>query len=266
MRVAIVTGASSGLGREYCRWVDDHRHEGRGLDQLWVVARRRQRLDELADQLGIPVRVFAEDLGTREGVVALADALSDAQKADPSFEVGFLVNAAGFARYLTVEDTSLDDIDAMMDVNCRAVIDVTHVCLPYLHKGARVLQVASCAAFQPLPGLSEYAATKSFVLSYTRSQRWELIGRGVYMTAVCPIWVKTEFNKVAMSKRQDGNLTVRHTFPNLEPKTVVDWSCFVNSINYPVATCNVVPFLMRIAGKVIPSPVLMAIWEGLRRV
>lgn len=265
MRIALVTGASSGLGREYARWVNKHRTKGRGFDELWLVARRKDRLEALGKELDIPTRALALDLASREGIDALGHELSEAANAG-NFEVGFLVNAAGYGRFQYVEDMSLDDIEQMVNINCRAVVEVTRLCLPYLHRGARVLQIASCAAFQPLQGMSEYAASKSFVLSYTRSQRWELIGRGIYMTAVCPIWVKTEFNQVAGSTTGDKNRTVAHTYPNLSPRRVVDWSCFVNSLNYPVATCAVVPFVMRIAGKVLPAPVVQAAWEGLRRI
>jgi short-subunit dehydrogenase len=139
------------------------------------------------------------------------------------------------------------------------------VCLPYLGRGSRVLQLASCAAFQPLPGLDLYAASKAFVLSYTRGLRLELRGRGIRITAVCPIWVKTEFNQVARSSAGEGQTTVRHTFPNLSPHHVVRWSWRINSINYPVATCAVSSFVMRIAGKVLPAPVVMGVWQLLRR-
>lgn len=297
MRIAIVTGASSGLGREYARWVNEHRAQGRGFDELWLIARRKQRLDDLARELDIATRVCPLDLSSREGIDELSTALAEAARENRShgdFEIGFLVNAAGYGRFQYIEDMSVDDIEQMVNLNCRAVVEVTRICLPYLRRGARVLQIASCAAFQPLQGMSEYAASKSFVLSYTRSQRWELMGRGIYMTAVCPIWVKTEFNQVASGgapsatpaagngiapgdsfrsdadrtekKAEQPRLTVAHTFPNLSARRVVEWSTFVNSLNYPVATCDVVPFVMRVAGKVLPAPVVMAAWEGLRRI
>jgi short-subunit dehydrogenase len=257
--VAIITGASSGLGREYALWADTQ-----GYDQIWLVARREERLRELATSLSTESRWFSLDLAERGSATRLADELR--RESDrPDFQVALLVNAAGFGKFANVEEMSLEQTDALVDLNCRAVADVTRVCLPYLGRGSRVLQLASCAAFQPLPGLDLYAASKAFVLSYTRGLRLELQGRGIRITAVCPIWVRTEFNKVARSSAGEGQTTVRHTFPNLSPRHVVRWSWRINSINYPVATCAVSSFVMRIAGKVLPAPVVMGVWQLLRR-
>jgi uncharacterized protein len=151
----------------------------------------------------------------------------------------------------------------MVDVNCRALVEMTQVCLPHMGRGSRIVQIASAAAFQPLQGLAVYAASKSFVLSYTRGLRRELAGRGIHVTAVCPIWVKTEFVKVA---RDTANgRTVRHPWPQLSPARVVAHSDLVSRCNYPVATCSVVAFAMRVFCKLAPAPLVMWIWEGVRR-
>ena len=102
------------------------------------------------------------------------------------------------------------------------------------------------------------------MLSYTRALRRELPHRGIYVTAVCPTWVKTEFIKVARDTK--NGTTVQHPWPQISAERVARWSMFVNRCNYPVATCGVIAFLMRVFCKVIPAPVIMWIWEGLRRI
>ncbi|WP_130811040.1 SDR family oxidoreductase [Olsenella sp. Marseille-P4559] len=263
MRIALITGASSGLGREYARWASE---EG-AYDQIWAVARRRERLEELAEELATPVRAVALDLTEKASISQLKGLLD--QEASQSgahgekFGVGLLVNAAGLGKFGTYADMTCDEVDTMVDLNCRALVDVTQVALGYMGRGGRIIQIASSASFQPLPGLNVYAASKAFVRSYSRALRFELRGRGIFVTAVCPLWVKTEFIGVA---RQTANgQTVRHPFPVLGARRVVRWSMLVNSVNYPIATCCVTGLLMRIADKIIPAPLIMWIWEGVRR-
>jgi hypothetical protein len=86
-----------------------------------------------------------------------------------------------------------EDCTGMIDVNCRALTAITHMCIPYLAKGSRIIQMASSAAFLPQPGFGVYAATKSYVLSFSRALGKELKDRGITVTAVCPGPVKTEF-------------------------------------------------------------------------
>ena len=259
MRIALITGASSGMGREYTR-----RAVSSGkYDQVWAIARRAGRLDELVEELGPTVVPVPLDLTRRESIDEL-DAMLAQRAAEGPFEVGFLVNAAGLGKFGTYADLSLDEVDTMVDLNCRALVDMTQIALPYMHRGGRIIQIASSASFQPLPGLNVYAASKVFVRSYTRALRFELRGRGIYVTAVCPIWVKTEFIKVA--RETSNGQTVRHPFPVISAKHVVNWSLFVNRINYPIATCCVTGFLMRIFCKILPAPLVMWAWEGLRRI
>lgn len=259
MRVAIITGASSGMGREYARLAS----EGGEYDEIWAVARRRERLEALAGELATRVRPVALDLSQPDAADEVGRLLGEARAKDSSLAVGLLVNAAGLGKFGTCDDLTNAEVSAMVDVNCRALVTLTQTCLPYMARGSRVIEFASCAGFQPLPGLDVYAATKAFVISYTRALRFELRGRGIRVTAVCPIWIRTEFVDVA--RRTANGATVRHPFPILSPRRVAIWSTLVNRVNYPVATCGVVPFVMRVAGKVLPAPLEMWAWEGLRR-
>lgn len=258
MRIAIITGASSGLGREYALLADK---EG-AYDAIWAVARRTERLEALAAECKTPVLPITLDLGKPESPRVLGEMLGGVDA--PSIEVGLLVNAAGLGKFGTYRDLTQEETDAMIDVNCRALVDITQTVLPYMERGGRIVQIASSAGFQPLPGLNVYAATKAFVISYTRALRFELRGRHVRVTAVCPYWIKTEFVKVA---RETGNgATVKHPWPQLNPRHVARWSTLVNRANYPVATCCLIGLLMRIFCKVVPAPIIMWIWEGIRRI
>ena len=144
------------------------------------------------------------------------------------------------------------------------MVDLTRVCVPYMARGSRLIETVSMASFQPLPHLNVYAATKAFMLSYTRSLRWELGGTGIHATALCPGWVKTEFAQV--SQQTAASDAVRHQAPAISAKRAVRWSLFVNRINFPVATCGLYAWITRVFSKFVPHPVVMLFWEGIRRV
>lgn len=260
MRIAIITGASSGLGREYARLVS-----AKGLyDEIWAIARREERLQQLADELATPVRPVPLDLSSADAVAGFARMIDEASAAHDDFEVALLVNAAGFGKFGTYADMSCAEVDSMIDLNCRALVDMTQIALPYMRRGGRIIQIASSASFQPLPGLNVYAASKAFVRSYTRGLRFELRGRGIRATAVCPLWVKTEF--ISVARDTANGKTVRHPFPVLNARHVVRWSWGMNGLWFPVTTCCISGLVMRVAGKVLPSWVIMWAWEGLRRI
>lgn len=254
MRIAIVTGASSGLGRAYARELD----KADGLDELWLIARREERLLALSGELDHPCRILPLDLTKKESMETL-EALLRAEKP----HVGVLVSCAGFGKFGRAEDLSPQEIRDMVDLNCRAAVEVTGLCIPYLRRGSRVLEVCSCAAFQPLPGLNLYAATKAFLLSYTRSLGEELKDRGVKVTAVCPFWIKTEFMAVA---RDTANpQAVKHTPFAMRPEAVAAWSLTMNDLGAALTTCGPIPALMRLGSKVVPSAAAMKLWDKLRK-
>ncbi|MBR7160325.1 MAG: SDR family NAD(P)-dependent oxidoreductase [Clostridia bacterium] len=183
MKIAVVTGASSGMGREFALKIDKS-----GLDELWVIARRKERLESLQAEIDIPVRAISLDLTDELSYSEYATLLKEA-----SPDVKMLVNCSGYGKFGTYEDVPLEDCNGMIDLNCKALVNITQLTLPYMSEGASILNLDSLSAFQPVPYLNVYAATKAFVLSYSRGLCMELKPRGIHCMAVCPGWVKTEF-------------------------------------------------------------------------
>lgn len=192
MKIAIVTGASSGMGREMVFEIADRFG---GIGEIWVIARREERLKEFEGKVPVPVRVFPLDLTAAGGLSLLEEALKE-QKPD----VKLLINAAGFGRVGTAEEIGWRTSSLMVRLNAEALTAVTELVLPYMSKNSRILQFASAAAFLPQPGFAVYAATKAYVLSYSWALNAELSGRGIFVTAVCPGPVDTEFFDGALQR------------------------------------------------------------------
>ena len=191
-RIAIVSGASSGIGQVFSLTARDNME----FDELWVIARREDRLKELAGKLEGKVKVvpLALDLSAAESIQFMKQKLSM-----ENVEVALLINAAGFGKFQAVEYVSMETADKMLDLNCKALMDMCYICLPYMKSGSKILNVSSVAAFQPVPYQCEYAATKAFVLSFSRGLWKELRKKGISVTALCPYWTKTEFFNTAQT-------------------------------------------------------------------
>ena len=139
MKIAIVTGASSGLGMAFVRRLDALG----GLDEIWGVARRGERLEALAAELRTPMRPLALDLTRLESVETLRVLMREEEP-----EVAVLVNAAGFGKFGTCAELTLQETCGMIDLNCRAAAALTAAVLPYMWRGSRVLEICSSAAYQ----------------------------------------------------------------------------------------------------------------------
>lgn len=188
MKIAIVTGASSGMGCEFVKQIGRFYHS---LDEIWVIARRMDRLVELQEECVTPLRIFEGDLLKKEVYLRLKEVL---RKEMP--DIRMLINAAGFGKSGSVEEIYSEDKKSqleMIDLNCMALSRMTFYCLPYMSYGSRIINVASAAAFCPQPYFTVYAATKAYVLSFSRGLGEEVRDRGIYVTAVCPGPVDTEF-------------------------------------------------------------------------
>jgi len=182
MKIAIVTGASSGMGREFVLQLSDYVH----VDEIWVIARREEALKAL--KTAVPVRPVPMDLCDRACFDTFAELLRS-EKPD----VKLLVNAAGFGKFGAYHKISMEEELRMIDLNCKALVAMTRLVLPYMASGSHILQLDSLSAFQPVPYITTYGATKSFVLSYSRAMNREMKGTGIRMMAMNPGWVKTEF-------------------------------------------------------------------------
>lgn len=186
--VTLVTGASAGLGAEFARQC------ARRGDELVLTARRTERLEALARELGGTVHVVTADLAEPDAPEALL-----ARVRALGLTVSTLVNNAGFGLTGRFAELPLDRQRAMIDLNVSALVRLTHLALPPMlaRRDGAILNVASTAAFQPGPHFGIYFATKAFVLSFTEALHQELKGSGVRVTALCPGPTRTEFGAVA---------------------------------------------------------------------
>ncbi|GAB7141840.1 SDR family NAD(P)-dependent oxidoreductase [Mycobacterium riyadhense] len=190
----VITGASSGIGVELARGL-----AGRGFP-LMLVARRRERLDELADQVreehNVEVEVLPLDLADTQSRAQLADRL----RSDP---IGGLCNSAGFGTSGRFYELAPERESEQVTLNALALMELTRAALPgMVERGAgAVLNIASIAGFQPIPYMAVYSASKAFVLTFSEAVHEELHGTGVSVTALCPGPVPTEWAEIASAER-----------------------------------------------------------------
>jgi short-subunit dehydrogenase len=206
---ALVTGASSGIGAAFARAL-----RARG-EKLILVARREDRLRELAAELGgdAAVAVVPADLAAPGAAERVMSAV-----AERGLTVDFLVNNAGVGHTGAFVDEPLERIRAMIDLNVRAVVELCRLALPgMVARGrGRLINVVSTSAFQPVPFLNVYGASKAFVLSFTEALATELKGTGIRIQALCPGLTRSEFHETAGTDK----VRFSRTFA-MEPEEVV---------------------------------------------
>ena len=192
MKIAVITGASSGMGREFVRQVG---YFYRSLDEIWVIARRKERLESLRKECRVPLRIFDGDLLKKQVYKQYHNELKEKKP-----DIRMLVNAAGFGKSGTFSEIASEDKKLqpdMIDLNCRALTRMIQLSLPRMSRGSRIINLASAAAFCPQNGFAVYAATKAYVLSLSRALSSELRSRCIIVTAVCPGPVDTELFQVS---------------------------------------------------------------------
>lgn len=189
MNIAIITGASSGIGKEFARQIDGKLCR---TDEIWLLARRREPMDELAESMQTITRTVVIDITDERELKQFAEVLMIRAP-----KITLLANCAGTGRHGSFSGQSDEEVAAMLRLNIMALTRLTKICLPYMRKGSKIVQFASGAAFMPQAEFAVYAASKAYVYSFSRALGRELKDRGISVTTVCPGPVDTPFLRQA---------------------------------------------------------------------
>ena len=250
MRIAIITGASSGMGAEFVKHIDRE-----GCDQLWLVARRADRLEALASECTTPARIFAADL-TADGEV---EKLVDAARAENA-SVAWLVNAAGFGEFGEVGVQPLDTQMKMIDLNVKAVVKMCTLFAGSMEHGSHIINLGSGSVFNPLPYFAIYSSTKAFILHYSRAIYYEMKERGVTVSVFCPGWVKTEFFD---HTRDNCERAPKSYKPMTYPEDVVAYCMKKAKKGKCFIVHGAFTKTQHLMSKILPRRALIKIWLGM---
>ncbi|MDP4093086.1 MAG: SDR family NAD(P)-dependent oxidoreductase [Bacillota bacterium] len=243
-RIAIITGASGGIGKEFLKVMLQEE-----LDEIWAIARSQEKLIALNKALGDKVIVIPKDLSKSAELLSIGELLKNQKPV-----IAYLVNNAGLARMGSYEDFTVEEIESTINVNCSALAILCTLCIPYMVKGSRILNISSASSFQPLPYLNLYAATKVFERAYSRSLNVELKGTGITSTAVCPSWVDTGL----LIKEFNGK---RIKFPGIvAPDRVAKKALKDAKRGRDMSVCTLYVKCLHILAKLYPQRMVMNTW------
>lgn len=201
MNIALVTGASSGLGEEFC-----HSLDAKGLDCIWMVARRAEALERVADSLKTPTKIIIADLSTKEGVGKVIDELDE-----ESPSIRYLINNAGFGLFGSSWEIPRQKTEEMISLNVTALVSITSACIPHMSSGSKIIEICSESAYVPLKDLAVYSSTKAFVRHYCDALREELKDTGITVTEVSPGWIRTDFIDICVNDKDVPKKVFNHT-------------------------------------------------------
>lgn len=246
--IAIVTGASSGIGREFVKLLLGRKE----VDTIWIIARNADRLQAMVAEFGDKLKPVPMDLSDIEQIKSLSSTLKSADA-----NISFLINSAGFGKFGSYSDIGIDESVNMIDLNISGLVAMGLVCLPFMRRGARIINIASQASFQPLPYLNVYSATKAFVRNYSRALNVELKERGITVTAVCPGWMDTAFIDRG---KTDATKTVSR-FVNMTTPDVVAAKALRDAMRgKDISTYSLYVKFNRLVAKLLPQRIMMKIW------
>jgi len=258
MSVALITGASGGIGGALARGLVSEYD----VSEAWLVGRSEKKLSALKEELlrikdGVSVRIITADLTKEEGIAAVKEAIISGGK-----RLKYLVNAAGFGKFGTFSEVSERDISDMIDLNSKATVLLTHAAIPYMERGGRIIQLGSGSCFTPLPAFNVYASSKIFVLHYTKALNHELKPYGIRATCFCPGWVETDFFDVAI---EDGvtRPEIKKMKPMLDVEKVTRGCLRAVRRGKTLYTTNWYTKLQHLLFKIVPDPILTALWKGM---
>ncbi len=252
MVTAVITGASSGLGREYINAIIA---QYPSVDAFWLISRRKEVLKEIAQEHpDKTIAAISLDLGKEESYDIFERLLKENNP-----EIKVLVNSAGYGKCADFYSSNRTLQTGMIDLNCRGLVSMIRLCLPYMLDDSLVLNISSIAAFAPTPRMSVYGATKAFVLSFSKALHDELAPRGIKVTAVCPGVMETDFWAVA--NVPEGKSRLIDKLPRVSPQAVAVGSLKAAKRGKMMYTKKLFYKFYHVLGKLLPHGFLMEFTE-----
>ena len=242
-RIAIVTGATGGIGGIFVKKIcamDD-------INEVWAVGRNKDKLDSLCAVSQKVVPVIA-DLAS-DGADVISRLISE-----KSPDIRILVNNAGTGYMGPFEKMEKDKVRDICRLNCSVPSELISVTLPYMHEGARILNISSASSFQPNPYLAIYSASKVYLKNFSRALNFEFKSRKITVTAVCPGWVDTE-----MLPRTRNGMSIRY-IGMIDPETVVKKALKDSARGKDMSVPGAFAAYFRLYSKIMPTKIVMRQW------
>ena len=246
-KTAVITGASAGLGREFLRAIPTYFPE---IEEYWLISRSREKLKDAAKIItGADVKIFPLDLSSKDSY-ALLEREYDMLKP----EIALLINNAGCGFLGNVGEGELERQSAMIELNLGGLTAVTHLTVPYMVRGSKIINISSIASFCPNPRMTVYSATKSFVTAFSLGIGEELKERGITSTAVCPGPMDTDFIVAGGIK---GQSKAFDRLPYCSPEKVARGALKAAKKGRSVWTPTFFYKFYRLVAKLVPAKLMM---------
>ena len=250
-KIIVVTGASSGMGKEFLLQIIE---KEKNIDEIWAIARREERLLELKKEVSDKIVPIKLDLSDEKDLLKYKSKL---EKEKPNIII--LGNCAGFGIFEHSENYDTNTKLNMIDLNVKAPVAMIDYSLPYMKKGSKIMNIASCAGFQPIPYINDYAATKSFLLSYSRALNQELKYKGIHVLAVTPYWTKTEFFDRAIDDNKD-KVVIKYN-AMYDPKKVMELAIKdLYNFKKDISCYGFTNRFQKGLTKILPHSLVMKVW------
>lgn len=246
--IAIITGASSGMGKEFVLQLDGQ------FDEIWGIGLGADKLEKIKSSLKGNFRYFDLDLTNQESFDFLISVLN---KEKPN--VKFLANCAGFGKFGRYDEIDIKQSANMIDLNCKALMQMTEYVLPFIGEGGKIIQIASVAGFQPVPYMAVYGASKAFVLSYSRALNQELKNKKIKVTTVCPFWTKTAFFDRAKDTSAKNEVVTKYIVM-YDPQKVVKKAIKDSKKGKEISICGFIARSQVRLVNILPKKLVMRTW------
>lgn len=247
MKIAVITGASAGLGAEFAKSIDKNRSD---IDEIWLIARREDKLKEISQKLNKKTRIFSIDITDSEKLEAYTKALNETNA-----ELAILINNAGFGKLGNFCELNTESNAGMVRLNCEALTVFTHLSLPFMRKNSEIINSCSIASFAPNTRMAVYSSTKAYVMSLSRALREELKPRKINVLAACPGPMQTEFLSIAGIGK--GTSRTFDTLPRVNPQVMAEKSLKASKNKRAVYTNRLFFKFYRLLAKILPHSIVM---------